>query len=119
MTEIKAKLNYYRVSPRKVRLVADLIRGKRVDEALRQLKFVKKKPAEALAKLLQSALSNAKHNYKIDIEEDNLYIKEIRVDEGPSYKRWRPVWRGMAHPFKRRTSHISLTLSQKQENAKN
>jgi len=111
MKEIKAKLNYYRVAPRKARLVADLVRGKKVDEALAQLMFLSKRSAPAIAKLLRSALSNAKNNYKIDAEKTDLYIKEIKVDEGPSYKRWKPVWRGMAHPFKRRTSHITVVLS--------
>lgn len=113
MADIKAKLSYYRVAPRKSRLVADLIRGKKVDDALAQLSFAGKKSALAIAKLLKSAVSSAKHNYKIDTDKTDLYIREIKVDEGPSYKRWKPVWRGMAHPFKRRTSHISVVLSEK------
>ncbi len=112
MTEIKAKLSYHKVAPRKTRLVADLIRGKKVDDALAQLMFLSKRSAPAIAKLLKSAMSNAKNNNKIDTEKANLYIKEIRVDEGPSYKRWKPVWKGMAHPFKRRTSHITVVLSE-------
>lgn len=114
-TEIKAKLNYCRVSSRKVRLVAGLIRGKKVDEALAAVSFVVKKSAPDIAKLLKSAISNAKNNYKIDTETSDLYIKEIKVDEGPSYKRYKPVWRGMAHPFKRRTSHITIVLAERKK----
>ncbi len=115
MTEIKAKLSYYKTAPRKVRLVADLVRGKKVDEAMAQLSFMGQKSAPDIAKLLKSAISSAKHNYKVDTEKENLYIKEIRVDEGPSYKRFKPVWRGMAHPFKRRTSHITIILKKKKK----
>ena len=84
MVEIKAKLSYYRVAPRKVRLVADLIRGKKADEALVQLSFIGKRSAPDIAKLLKSAISNAKNNYKVDTEAVDLYIKEIKVDGGPS-----------------------------------
>ncbi|NOY35339.1 MAG: 50S ribosomal protein L22 [bacterium] len=115
MEEVKAKLSYHRIAPRKARLVAGLVRGKKVDEALAQLMFLGKRSAPAIAKLLKSALSNAKNNHKIDTEKTNLYIKEIKVDEGPSYKRWKPVWRGMAHPFKRRTSHITVVLSERKK----
>jgi large subunit ribosomal protein L22 len=110
--DIKAKLNYYRMSPRKVRLVADLIRGKKTDDAVAQLTFCKKRSAPTFLKLLKSALSNAKNNFKTDTDKDNLYIKEIRVDEGPTLKRWRPVSRGMAHSIKKRTSHISIVLGE-------
>ncbi len=115
MFNVKAKLSYYRVAPRKVRLVADLIRGKKVSDALAQLSFAGKRSAPAIAKLLKSAVSSAKHNFKIDTDKTDLYVKEIRVDEGPSYKRWKPVWRGMAHPFKRRTSHITVVLKEKKK----
>lgn len=113
MVNITAKLNYYRVAPRKVRLAADLIRGKKIKDALAQINFLKKKSAPVLVKLLKSAVSNAKHNFKIDASKEDLYIKEIRVDEGPALKRWRAKWHGMAHPFKRRTSHITIVLSDK------
>ena len=118
MANITAKLNYYRSSPRKVRLLADLIRGKEVNDALAHLKFASKKSAPAIEKLLKSAISNAKNNHKIDIDNTILYIKEIRVDEGPAYKRWRPVWRRMAHAYKKRTSHINIVLGEKREKAK-
>lgn len=115
MVDVKAKLNYYRIAPRKARLVADLIRGKRVDEALIQIAFLKKKSSPAIAKLLKSAISNAKHNYKMEAGNANLYIKEIRVDEGPAHKRYRRIWHGMAHPFKRRTSHITVVLAEQKK----
>lgn len=113
--EITAKLNYYRTSPQKVRLVADLIRGKKVTNALSQLNFSKKKSAPIVARLLNSAISNAKHNFRIDTEKTDLYIKEIRVDEGPAYKRYKAQWRGTTHPYKRRTSHITVVLEERQK----
>lgn len=115
MTEIKAKLKYYHTAPRKVRLVADLIRGKNVKTALTQLNFLKKKSAPDIVKLLKSAVSSAKHNYKIDAGNADLYIKEIRVDEGPALKRHRPAWRGTVKPFKRRSSHITIILTEKKK----
>lgn len=100
------------MAPRKVRLVADLVRGKKATTAITQLAFSKKKSAEALIKVLKSAVSNAKHNFKIDTDKKDLYIKEIRVDEGPAMKRYRPAWRGTTKPFKRRTSHVLIVLSE-------
>ncbi len=111
--EIISKLNYLRISPRKVRLVADLIRYKRVDEAERILKFTPKRAAKSLAKLLKSAVSNARHNFKI--EGNNLYIAKIFVNEGPIYKRWMPRSRGLANPIRKRTSHITLVLGKIKE----
>lgn len=99
------------MSPRKVRLVADLIRGEKVPQAMVQLKFLKNKAAAVIAKLLKSAVSNAKNNFKIK-EEKNLYIKKITVDEGPTLKRYRPRARGRAAMIRKRTSHITLVLSE-------
>lgn len=113
MMNITAKLKYYHVAPRKVRLAADLIRGKKVKDAIVQLKFLKKESSNEIAKLLKSAVSNAKHNFKVDTNKEDLYVKEIRVDEGPSLKRWRPKWHGTMHPFRRRTSHVTVILSDK------
>jgi len=113
MSEITAKLSYYRIAPRKVRLVADLIRGKNTKAAVAQLTFLNKRSSPMMLKLLKSAISNAKNNAKIDVENTDLFVKTITVDDGPSYKRWRPVWRGMAHPFKRRTSNITIVLSER------
>lgn len=110
--EITAKLNYYRMSPRKVRLAAGLIRGKKVKEVLVQLAFTSKRSAPDMAKLLKSAISNAKNNFKIK-DEQNLYIKKIKVDEGPTLKRYMPRARGRAAMIRKRTSHVTVVLCQK------
>lgn len=104
------KLKYLRIAPRKVRLVADSIRGKRTEEAKDVLRFTLKKGADPLLKLLNSAIANAKNNFQAD--PNNLYISEILVDEGPKYKRWRPRARGQAYPIQKKTSHIILSLSE-------
>ena len=104
----EAKLHYLRISPRKVRLVADLIRGKPVLEAKNILSFTNKRSAPILLKLLNQAVANTKSQYEVKDEE--LYISKIAVDEGPRYKRWRPVSRGMAHPIQKKTSHIHIVL---------
>lgn len=109
--EIKAKLNYLRIAPRKVRLVADLMRNMDVKEAEIQLKFTPKRVTEPLLKLLKSGIANAKNNF--NIEKDFLYIKELRINEGPPFKRWRPVSRGRTFPIMKRTSHIDLVLGVK------
>lgn len=107
---ITATLKNYRQSPRKVRLVADFVRGKRVSKAISTLSFLSKRAALPVMSVIQSAIANAKHNEKIDPE--TLVIKEIRVDEGIVLKRFMPVSRGSAHPYKKRTSHIKIVLDQ-------
>lgn len=109
--QVTAKLNHLRISPRKVRLVTDLIKGLSVKEAKTQLRFAIKKSASPILKLLDSAISNAKHNFNLD--EDNLYIAKLTVDGGPSLKRWMPRAMGRATPILKRTSHISLVLEEK------
>lgn len=109
--EIKAKLNYLRITPRKVRLVADLVRNMDVKQAETQLKFMPKRASAPLLKLLNSAIANAKNNF--NLEKDVLYIKKITVDEGPPFKRWRAGSRGRANPIIKRTSHINLVLDVK------
>ena len=104
---MKAFLKNYRQSPRKVRLVADFIRGKKVDAALLELKFAPQRASRAIAKLISSAQANATNNFKVS---DDLVVKEITVDDGPTYKRFRPVSRGRAHPIRKRTSHVKLVL---------
>lgn len=106
---IIASLKNYRISPRKVRVVADLIRGKSAILARQILLHADKKAKNPLNDLLASAVANAKHNFKIDAE--SLIVKEIRVDQGYVLKRHRPVSRGSAHPIKKRTSHVSITLA--------
>lgn len=108
--QIVAKLNYLRIAPRKVRLVADLIRGKSVEEAETILNFAVKKAAQPLLKLLKSAISNAKNNFQI--EALNLFVAKITVDEGPKYKRWRARARGRASEIQKKTSHVTLWLDE-------
>ena len=109
---MKANLKNYRQSPRKVRLIADLIRGKMVSRALPSLGLLGKRAAGPIKKLLLSAVANAKNNDKTDAE--HLFIKEIRIDEGPTLKRIRARARGSAHPIRKRTSHISIVLGERE-----
>ena len=112
--EIKVSLNYLRISPRKVRLVSNLILKNKVQEATRKLKLLNKRAAKPLLKLLNSAIANAKNNFGFEEKRiDSLYIKNILVNEGPKIKRWRPVARGSAHPIQKKTSHITLVLEEK------
>lgn len=105
-----AKLRYLRIAPRKVRLVADLIRGKSVKEAETILRFQVKRPAQPMMKLLQSAKANAKQQ---ELDERQLYISKVTVDEGPKLKRYRPRARGRAYKIQKKTSHITLVLDEK------
>jgi len=109
--ETRAKARFIRRSPKKIRLVANLIRGLDVEAALVQLKFSTKAAAEPIAKLLKSAISNAEENNKL--KRNNLFIKEIKVDEGPVLKRWAPRAFGRATPIRKGSSHIILTLSER------
>jgi len=113
MTQIKASLNYYRVSPRKVRLVTNLVKGLPVNAAIKQIMFSRKRSSLALLKLLKSAVSNAKNNFHL--EPEKLYVKEFRVDEGPTFKRYMPRARGRATIIRKRTSHITLVLSEREK----
>ncbi len=110
---IIAKLKYLHIAPRKVRLVADLIRGKKIEEAQAILNFTVKKGAEPFLKLLKSAIANAKHNFPED--KLNLYVSKVLVDEGPKFKRSRPRSRGMASPIQKKTSHITILLDKIRE----
>jgi large subunit ribosomal protein L22 len=109
--QVKAKISYLRVAPRKVRLVCDLIRGKKVQSALDVLRFTKRGVSRDLLKLIQSAVANA--NYKGGIDVDNLYVHRITVDQGPIIKRWLPRARGMATPIQKKTSHVTVILTEK------
>lgn len=108
--EVTAKLNNLRKAPRKVRLVANLIKGMTVVQAENELKFSVKDSAQPVLKLLRSAIANADHNFHLD--KDNLYISKITVDNGPNLKRWRPRAFGRAAGVLKRTSHINLVLSE-------
>ena len=108
---MKSSLKNYRQSPRKVRLVADTIRGKKVPQALLELKFLPKRAAEIVAKLVASATANAENNFKV--HKDDLIAKEISVDQGITLKRIRPRARGVAKRINKRTSNITLSLGVK------
>jgi large subunit ribosomal protein L22 len=108
----KAKLRFLRIAPRKVRLVADLIRGKKVEEALNILQFTTKRSSEPLAKLLKSAVSNA--DQKPGVNVDRLYVQTLTVDGGPMVKRFMPRAQGRATPILHRTSHVTLTLAERE-----
>ena len=112
---VTAKLRYLRIAPRKVRLVADLLRGKSVEEAQNILGFTQKKAALPILKLLKQGISNAKNNPPAGgpMEEKNLYISKILVDEGPKLKRVRPRARGHADEIQKKTSHITLVLEER------
>ncbi len=107
--EVIAKLNSLRMSPRKVRLVAGLIRRMRVTDAETQLQFLNKAASEPMLKLLRSAKANAEHNFKLD--PDSLWISHLTVDGGKMLKRWRPRAYGRAGAIRKKTSHITLKLS--------
>ena len=106
---MKAFLKNYRQSPRKVRLVAGLVRGKNVEQAITQLDFLAKRSGLPIRKLLLSAVANAK---QAGIEKENLFIKELRVDKGIVMKRMMPAAMGSAHRINKRTSHITLVLGE-------
>jgi large subunit ribosomal protein L22 len=109
--EVKAKISFARMAPRKVRLVADLIRGKDVNLAIQILSFTNKKSAPILKKLVQSAVANADQKKTIDV--DNLFVKHISVDQGPTLKRYMPRAMGRASEIKKKTSHINLVLEER------
>lgn len=109
---MKATLRNYRQSPRKVRLVADAIRGKSAEEALLILGAMPKRATGALVKVLSSAVANAKENFHKGA--DDLMITEVRIDKGITMKRWMPRAFGRAAPIHKHTSHISLTLTERQ-----
>lgn len=108
--DIKVELNNLRIAPRKVRQVVDMVRGKKVTQAQSILSFTTNKPARHVLKLLNSALASARHDFSLD--GSSLYISKILTDEGPKLKRWHPMSRGRAYPIEKRTSHITLVLSE-------
>lgn len=108
---IEATVQNHRQSPRKVRLVADLVRGKKVSHALNVLNFLNKKASDPIRGAIETAVANAKHNFKMS--PDRLYVKDIRVDEGTTLKRFMPRARGSAFSIKKRSSHIFVSLDTK------
>src|SRR3989442_4152083 len=117
--EFRAEMRYLRVSPQKARLVLELIKGRRVEDARNTLAFTKKRVAAPVAKLLQSALDNANFlasEKNIDVEIDNLYVKSAIANDGPRMKRIRPAPQGRAYRYQRRISHIELVLAERGRN---
>ena len=111
--EAKATLRYARISSRKVKIVADLIRGKDVDEALAIVKFTPKASSDIIEKLLKSAIANAENNH--GMKHENLYVAEIYANQGPTLKRIRPAAKGSAVRIRKRTSHITIVLREKED----
>lgn len=107
----EATLRYARISSRKVKIVADLIRGKNVDEALAIVKYTPKAASEIIEKLLKSAIANAENNHSMAHEK--LYIDEIYANQGPTLKRIRPAAKGSAVRIRKRTSHITIVLKER------
>ena len=110
--EARAHLKYARISPRKVSIVLDLIRNKPVDVAMAILKNTPKAACEYLQKLLKSAMANAENNHNMDVS--RLYVAECFVCPGPIMKRVRPAPKGSAHRILKRTSHVTMTLKEKE-----
>ena len=106
--EARAELKYARIAPRKVKIVADLIRGKNADEALAIVKFTPKASSEIIEKLLKSAIANAENNHGMN--RSKLFISEIYANQGPTLKRIRPAAKGSAVRIRKRTSHITIVL---------
>ena len=109
--EVKASLKNVKVGEQKARIVANMVRGKMVNDAIRILTFDNKKPSMIIKKLVESAVANADQKQVIDV--DNLYIKEIMVDKGPFMKRYQPRAQGRAFVIKKKSSHISLVLDER------
>lgn len=110
--EVIAKLSNYRQSPRKVRLLADLVNGMDIKPALGQLKYNSQKASNVLAKLIASAVANATNNFQL--QPDNLFIKQVTVDDGPTLKRWRARAFGRAATIRKRSCHIRVILDEKE-----
>jgi large subunit ribosomal protein L22 len=109
--QVKVKAKYIRISPRKARLVADVVRGLDVDLAFGKLAMINKKAVKFIEKLLKSAIASAEHDY--ELERSNLYIKEIRVDEGPTLYRWMPRAFGRASQLRKKTSMFTMIVDER------
>ncbi len=108
--DAKAIIRFIRMSPRKARIVANMIRGKDVDEAMAILRFQQRKAARVMRKLLVSAIANAHTNHQLDV--DNLFVKRVLVDGGPILKRWMPRAMGRANRQNRRTTHVTIWVGE-------
>jgi large subunit ribosomal protein L22 len=114
--QIKAQTKYLKISAKKMRLVARVIKGKDVLQALNYLKFVPRKASPFIFKTLSSALANAEHNFNLN--RDNLFVKEIFVNEGATLKRWRPRAFGRATPIQKKSAHLTIILEEKEPSSK-
>lgn len=112
MVEAKAHVKYVRISPRKVEVVLDQIRGKSIDEALAILRYLPQKGARITEKVIQSAAANAENNH--DMIRDNLYVAQIFANQGPTMKRYKARAQGRANLIRKRSTHISVVLREKQ-----
>jgi large subunit ribosomal protein L22 len=110
--EVRASVTNVRVSPRKARLVVDAVRGKRVDEAIAIAKFLPQKTAVDVERLLRSVAANAENNY--DLDPEDLWVKAIYADDGPSYRRFKAKARGRVGRIKRRTCHITIVAEDRE-----
>lgn len=108
--ELRAAAKYIRMSPRKIRIVAENIKGQPVEKAINQLTFTPKKAARILLKVLNSALANAEQDADVDV--DTLYVKKVCVDQGPTMKRWRARAQGRAFRIYKRSSHVTIVLDE-------
>ncbi|MBW2061662.1 MAG: 50S ribosomal protein L22 [Deltaproteobacteria bacterium] len=108
--EARAVIKYVHIAPRKLRIVAENIKGQSVENAMTLLKFTPKKAAGILLKALNSALANAEQSQQIDV--DTLYVKKVHIDDGPVAKRWRPRAMGRATRILKRTSHVTIVLDE-------
>lgn len=109
--EARVVSRHLRISPSKVRLVADLVRGKRVGEAIGMLQHLRKKAAPLLMKALKSAVANAENTQRVDV--DQLYVKQIMVDGGPTIKRFMPRAHGRANSIRKRTAHVTVVVDER------
>lgn len=109
--EAKAVAKYIRIAPRKARIVIDLIRGKSVSEAVSILRYTPKVASQPIEKVIRSAVANAEHNY--DMNADELYVAEARVDAGPTIKRYRPRAQGRIYPVLKRSCHITIVVKER------
>jgi large subunit ribosomal protein L22 len=111
--KVRAQAKYIRQSPYKVRRVLDLVRGLPVEDARRVLQFTPRRAAEPISKVLNSAVANAEHNHALDADE--LFVAEAFADEGPTLKRYRPRARGRATRIRKRTSHVTIVVADRNE----
>jgi len=110
--QARAEAKHVRISPRKMKPIADLVRGKNVKDAQNILKFTPRKGAEIFLKVLNSAVANAENNHHLDVE--TLIVKEIYANQGPTLKRWNAGSMGRANPILRRSSHVGVVVAEKE-----